>query len=107
MGVSATADGGGQVVTNDKTCTVPKFTPGEAVAFRSTLYKTDKSAAGATTAFDNTGIGRTAVGYIEVIEMGQLTGKGLHFDAKGAVSAKANAMLAAITHDSTGQTCQL
>ena len=103
MGVSATADGGGQVVTNDNTCTVPKFTPGEAVAFRSTLYKTDKSAAGATTTFDNTGIGRTAVGYIEVIEMGQLTGKGLHFDDKGAVSAKANPMLAAITHDSTGK----
>ena len=85
MGVSATADGGGQVVTNDNTCTVPKFTPGEAVAFRSTLYKTDKSAAGATTTFDNTGIGRMAVGYIEVIEMGQLTGKGLHFDDRRSV----------------------
>ena len=99
MGVSATADGGGQVVTNDNTCTVPKFTPGEAVAFRSTLYATDKDAKGT---YDNTGIGRTAVGYVEVIEMGQLTGKGLHYDDKGAVSAKANPMLAAITHAATG-----
>ena len=106
MGVSATADGGGQVVTNDNTCTVPKFTPGEAVAFRSTLYKTDKSAAGATTTFDNTGIGRTAVGYIEVIEMGQLTNTN-YFSAKGVATANGdgksnNAMLAAITHSAAG-----
>jgi hypothetical protein len=53
-------------------------------------------------AYDNTGIGRTAVGYVEVIEMGQLTGKGLHFDKTGAVSATANPMLAAITHDAAG-----
>ena len=105
MGVSATADGGGQVVTRDNTCTVPRFTPGEPVAFRNTLYQTDKSAgvgAAGVGAYDNTGIGRTAVGYVEVIEMGQLTGKGLHYDAKGAVSAKANPMLAAITHDAAG-----
>jgi hypothetical protein len=96
MGVTATAEGGGQVVTNDKSCTVPKFTPGTPEPFRDTLYvKTDAAA-------KNNGIGRTAVGYVEVIEMGQLTGKGLHFDAKGAVSAKANPMLSAITHDSTG-----
>ena len=52
------------------TCTVPKFTPGGLLLSKH-LYKTDKSAAGATTTFDNTGIGRTAVGYIKVIEMGQ------------------------------------
>ena len=103
MGVSATADGGGQVVTRDNSCTVPRFTPGTPVAFRSTLYQTDKSAAGAKVAYDNTSITRTAVGYVEVIEMGQLTGKGLHFDDKGLVSAKANPMLAAITHNSAGE----
>jgi hypothetical protein len=103
MGVTATADGGGQVVTNDKTCTVPQFAPGVPEPFRNTLYvKTDKGGVGAK-AYDNTSIERTAVGYVEVIEMGQLTGKGLHYDAKGAVSAKANPMLAAITHDSTGK----
>ena len=102
MGVSATADGGGQVVTNDNTCTVPRFTPGEAVAFRSTLYATDKDAKGA---YDNTGIGRTAVGYVEVIEMGQLTGKGLHYDAKGAVSANQVPLTppAAVDHAVTGK----
>ena len=106
MGVSATADGGGQVVTNDNTCTVPKFTAGSPVAFRSTLYATDKSAAGAAVAFDNTGIGRTAVGYIEVIEMGQLTNTA-YFDKAGAAVANGdgksdNAMLAAITHSAAG-----
>ena len=89
MGVSATADGGGQVVTNDNTCTVPKFTAGSPVAFRSTLYQTDKSAAGATTTYDNTGIGRTAVGYIEVIEMGQLTNTN-YFSTKGVATANAD-----------------
>jgi len=103
MGVSATADGGGQVVTNDNTCTVPSFTPGTPEPFRSTLYQGDKSATAPT--FDNTSIARTAVGYVEVIEMGQIVnGVGAYFKADGKASDKAaNAMLAAITHDSTGK----
>jgi hypothetical protein len=105
MGVSATAEGGGQVVTNDNPCTVPQFSPGVPVAFRGTLFAGDKKTTPAAAAFDNTSIARSASGYIEVIEMGQLVnGVGLYNKTDGTAStAAANAMLAAITHDSTGK----
>ncbi|MGB1833418.1 MAG: biotin/lipoyl-containing protein, partial [bacterium] len=68
----ATEDGGGSLVTNDASCTVPRLTAGEAVPFRNTLYITDKNEdADAGDVFDNTSITRTAVGYVEIIEMGQ------------------------------------
>ncbi len=107
MAVSATADGGGQVVTNDNTCTVPQFEPGVPEPFRGTLFEGDKKTTPAAAAFDNTSITRSAVGYVEVIEMGQLVG-GVgsaltwHKASDGSATTGANAMLAAITHDATG-----
>ena len=69
------ATGGGQLTTGDNSCTVPAITG--AVPFREYLYAADKAADDATTttvneAYDNTSITRTASGYIEVIEMGQI-----------------------------------
>jgi hypothetical protein len=79
-----TADGeGAKLVTVDNTCTVPEIpkvdeedvTPPikREVSFRNALYATDKGGtAAAGTAFDNTGEFREQIGYIEVIEMGQI-----------------------------------
>ena len=98
--VVATEDGGGSLVTNDNSCTVPRLAAGEAVPFRNTLYLSDKDAGDAegVGAFDNTSIARTAVGYIEIIEMGQLEDATI-FGEKGD---GANPMLAAITHGADG-----
>jgi hypothetical protein len=68
--ITATADGGAELRTIDNTCTVPAIPSAgafKAVQFRTTQYAGDKG-----TGFDNTGIERTQVGYIEVIEMGQV-----------------------------------
>ena len=72
--VTETADGGGQIITADTSCTVPYFygTKGgvqEFLAFEFT---------GATTNADGgpTGIERTASGYIEMIEMGTFVALG-------------------------------
>jgi hypothetical protein len=76
------ADGeGAQLVTVDNSCTVPEIpkvdaedvTPPikRAVSFRNTKYSGDKGGTGAT-AYDYTGEFREQVGYIEVIEMGQV-----------------------------------
>lgn len=103
--ISATADGGGMLVTGDNSCTVPAI-PAEGVAFRNYAYSLDKIAADADTdadasaGFDNTSIARSAVGYIEVIEMGQLDPAAtiaLDTATTGAIRAAA-----AITHDSDG-----
>ena len=75
--ISATEDGGGMLVTGDNSCTVPAI-PAEGVAFRNYAYSSDLFAADADTdapeyaGWDNTGIERSAIGYIEIIEMGQL-----------------------------------
>ena len=79
-----TADGeGAKLVTVDNTCTVPeipKVDPDDVtlpikreVSFRNALYSKDKGgSAAAGDAYDNTGEFREQVGYIEVIEMGQI-----------------------------------
>ena len=107
--ISATADGGGQLTTGDNTCTVPKLTVGEPVAFRNFKYAGDKGKDNPATedkdeSFDNTGLARTAVGYIEVIEMGQISDAVVDLndpatpnDAKDDTS-----MLKAITHGADG-----
>ena len=41
--IAATEDGGGSIITNDNTCTVPRLTAGEAVPFRGILYAGDKA----------------------------------------------------------------
>jgi hypothetical protein len=97
--VMETAEGGAALKTSDNSCTVPAI-PGDGVAFRNLKYVTDKQVTDPAAAddFDNTGIGRTQVGYIEVIEMGQLDpASAALIDADGKVNAAA-----AITHDSTG-----
>jgi hypothetical protein len=106
--ISATDEGGAKLVTGDNSCTVPAI-PADGVAFRNSKYLGDKLATKddpATAAdesknnFDNTGIGRTQVGYIEVIEMGQLdpaAAPTIDKSAKGAINAAA-----AIKHGSDG-----
>jgi len=97
--VMETADGGAALKTGDKSCTVPAI-PADGVAFRSLKYAGDKQVTdpAAKDDFDNTGIGRTQVGYIEVIEMGQLDpDSAALIDADGKMNAAA-----AITHSSEG-----
>ena len=104
--ISATDAGGAKLVTGDNSCTVPAI-PEAGVEFRSLKYATDKSAEGAAEAYDNTGIGRTQVGYIEVIEMGQLDPDSAVIIDKTAGSTTNAA--AAITHDADGMpaNCQI
>ena len=69
--ITPTATGGGQVATADKSCTIPSFTSGVPVPFRTLgLEATDNADS------------RTAEGYIEVFEMATETGttaaKALH-----------------------------
>ena len=106
--ISATEAGGAQLVTNDKSCTVPAIPEG-GVAFRNSKYlgdKVEKKDDPATPAdeskgnFDNTGIGRTQVGYIEVIEMGQLDPKSPVIIDKTAKSTTNAA--AAVKHGADG-----
>jgi len=110
--IAATEEGGGSLVTNDNTCTVPQLTAGEAVPFRGILYANDKGEDNKATedkdeSFDNTGIERTAVGYIEVIEMGQLNMAKANWDVKtdpagDKTPESISPMLAAITHGADG-----
>jgi len=101
--IVATADGGGSLVTNDASCTVPRLTAGEAVPFRNTLYITDKNEdADAGDVYDNTSITRTAVGYVEIIEMGQLDDAVDDWDDDDTTANSISPMLAAITHGADG-----
>ncbi len=99
------ADGGGMLKTNDNSCTVPAI-PADGVKFRDFLYNPADSAEDDTDtedvneAYDNTSITRTAVGYIEVIEMGQVDPDAapvLDTATENAINAAA-----AIKHDSDG-----
>jgi hypothetical protein len=106
--ISATDDGGAKLVTGDNSCTVPAI-PADGVAFRNAKYVGDKletkddpatAADESKNNFDNTGIGRTQVGYIEVIEMGQIdpaAAATIDKSAKGAINAAA-----AIKHGADG-----
>ena len=99
------ADGGGMLKTNDNSCTVPAI-PSDGVKFRDYLYNPADSAeddADTETvdeSYDNTSITRTAVGYIEVIEMGQIDADAdpvLDTATQNAINAAA-----AIKHGSDG-----
>jgi hypothetical protein len=81
--ISETDAGGAKLTTGDNSCTVPAI-PADGVEFRNLKYAGDKLATEddpkteadeSKDNYDNTGIGRTQVGYIEVIEMGQLDPK--------------------------------
>jgi hypothetical protein len=95
--ISATEEGGGMIKTNDNTCTVPAI-PEAGEPFRTQKFKGDASTVEGSE-YTNNGVERTAIGYIEIIEMGQLTEEDFYNDASSATS---NAMLAAITHDADG-----
>jgi hypothetical protein len=92
--ISASAEGGAKMVTTDKSCTSPEI-PADGEAFRTIKFDGDT----------NNGLSRTQVGYIEVIEMGQLNPNadpvideaGLADPAVTAINAAA-----AITHDANG-----
>ena len=111
--ISETDAGGAKLATGDNSCTVPAI-PADGVEFRNLKYAGDKLATKddpATAAdesknnYDNTGIGRTQVGYIEVIEMGQLDSDSAPIiDVAGLADAKVTAInaAAAITHGSDG-----
>ena len=92
---------GAKIITNDNSCTVPAI-PEDGEPFRNLKFETEKSAADAEKSYDWTGLGRTKVGHIEIIEMGQLdpaydeTTK-LGIDPEGKMNA-----VDAIKHDSTG-----
>jgi hypothetical protein len=127
--ISATEDGGAQLTTGDNSCTVPTITG--AIPFVNYEYlddkytqadrdewmaEQDKTAEEADKAgkivYDNTGLDRTQVGYIEVIEMGQIDPDDLSNDVwlelrTAATSTAANdgkpiSVAASITHDSDG-----
>jgi len=109
--ISATDEGGAKLVTGDNSCTVPAI-PAEGVPFRNAKYVGDKletkddpatAADESKNNFDNTGIGRTQVGYIEVIEMGQIdpTIKVPQID-KNAKAASRITAAAAIKHGADG-----
>ncbi|MFL2502650.1 MAG: hypothetical protein ACJ0Q1_07000 [Luminiphilus sp.] len=106
--ISETADGGAMLATGDNSCTVPAI-PADGVAFRNLKYATDKADDDADTdadeSYDNTSIARTQVGYIEVIEMGQLDSDSpAVIDVAGIADTTVTAInaAAAITHDATG-----
>jgi hypothetical protein len=111
--ISATEAGGGMLVTGDNSCTVPAI-PAEGVEFRNYAYSSDSFAADADTdapayaGWDNTGIERSAIGYIEIIEMGQLDPDSPVLLDDADVAGTINAA-DAITHDSDGvpANCQL
>jgi hypothetical protein len=113
--ISATADGGGMLTTGDNSCTVPAI-PADGVAFVNYEYIGDKGADDADTAadesFDNTSVTRTAAGYVEVIEMGQLDPDATPvIDYAGIASTTVTAMnaAAAMKHDASGvpANCQI
>jgi len=92
---------GAKIITNDNSCTVPAI-PAGGEMFRNLKFDTEKSAAGADKPYDWTGLARTRVGHIEIIEMGQLdpdfsAASKAGIDPTGKMNAAA-----AMTHDSTG-----
>ncbi len=75
--LAGASTGPGSLLTNDTSCTVPRFTPGVAVPFRNYQYTgTNQDHPDATAAILST-LERTRQGHIEMIEMGLLqTGNG-------------------------------
>jgi len=65
---AASASAGAQIVTTDASCTNPALGAGVAVPFRNFQY------AAGDAALPGTGLDRTREGYIEILEMGALSG---------------------------------
>ena len=127
--ISATADGGAQLTTGDNSCTVPsitgaipfvnfeylgdKYTQAERDKWMADNNKTEEEADKAgKIVYDNTGLDRTQVGYIEVIEMGQIDPDNATTDvwlelrtaatATAANDGKPMSVAKSITHGSDG-----
>jgi hypothetical protein len=84
--------GGAKLTTLDKSCTSPAI-PEEGEPFRTFLFEGD----------ENNGVARIQVGYIEVIEMGQLDPSATPLiDKSGIANGNAINAAAAITHDTNG-----
>jgi len=84
--------GGAKIVTQDNSCTSPAI-PEEGEPFRTFLFEDDEA----------NSVTRTQVGYIEVIEMGQLDPNAAPvIDRSGIASGTAINAAAAITHDTNG-----
>ena len=84
--------GGAKLTTLDKSCTSPAI-PEEGEPFRTFLFEGD----------ENNGVARTQVGYLEVIEMGQLDPSATPvIDKSGIANGNAINAAAAITHDTNG-----
>jgi len=112
-----TADGeGAKLVTTDNSCTVPMIPEAgttadgktiREVSFRNFLYAKDKAAddpdTDADESFDNTGEDREQIGYVEVIEMGQLDPKATAVvDPKTGTGYTKKNVAAAIKHGADG-----
>ena len=84
--------GGAKMATGDRSCTSPAI-PEAGEPFRTFLFKDD----------ENNSVTRTQVGYIEVIEMGQLDPNATPvIDKAGIANGTAINAAAAITHDTNG-----
>ena len=84
--------GGAKIVTQDNSCTSPAI-PDAGEPFRTFLFKDDEA----------NSVTRTQVGYIEVIEMGQLDPNATPvIDRDGIAKGTAINAAAAITHDTKG-----
>jgi len=104
--ISTTEAGGARLVTGDQSCTVPAIPEGGA-EFRSSKYLSDQQVSDPSeeTDYDNTSIGRTRTGYVEIIEMGQLDPASPPiFDTAGLADPAVTAMnaAAAMTHGGDG-----
>ena len=92
QGEGAYLEGGAKLSTNDKSCTSPAI-PDSGALFRNIKFKTD----------DNNGVERNQVGYIEVIEMGQLDPNAApKIDEAGIANGTAINAAASIKHGADG-----
>jgi hypothetical protein len=81
----ATATAPGRIITTDTSCTRPAI-PAAGVQFRNFQY----SVAGSDDALPGTGLERTREGYVEILEMGALSGATAGFVTHGASGSPAN-----------------
>ena len=93
---------GAKIITNDNSCTVPAIPKPDGEPFRNLKFDKEKSAEGAAKPYDWTGLARTKVGHIEIIEMGQLDPDYDKAGKKGVDPTGKLTAAQAITHDSTG-----
>jgi hypothetical protein len=108
--ISQADDGAGMLKTGDNSCTAPGI-PEEGVKFRTYLFKddvgVDDPATAADESFTNNLPSRTASGYVEIIEMGQIDPSPVGTPVADSLDAVADpdytlTVAAAMKHDSAG-----